>query len=82
MAARSLLHVPQVERANLCARLLSEADIADRYTRRLGKSHPLWGRGTLREVSGRRSVAAERACNDPEYCACLIMVLAGISDRP
>lgn len=77
-AARALLHVPAAQRRALCARIICEAEIADRFTRRLQKQHPRWGNGTLVSASSKRMLAAERACDDPEYCACLSMVLHAI----
>lgn len=77
-AARALLRVPLAERRQLCEQIVLEADAADRFTRRLQKPHPEWGNGTLVSASSRRMLAAERACDDAEYCACLTMVLHAI----
>jgi hypothetical protein len=79
--ARALLRVPMAERRALCERIVCEAKMADRFTRRLQKQHPEWGNGTLVSASSKCMLAAERACDDPEYCACLTMVLHAISGK-
>ena len=79
MAARALLRVAPAERKALCARMVFEAEMADRFARRLRKPHPRWGNGTLMAVSAKRVLSAERACDDPEYCACLTLVLHAIA---
>lgn len=80
-AARALLAVPEVGRHALCARLLREADWADRYARRLGKVHPLWGNGTLKAAAFRRVLAAESTFDDLAYCSCFELVLTCLADR-
>lgn len=80
-AARALLCVPKTERAALCARLLGEAEAADRYARKLRKPHPKWGNGTLRGAVGDMPLEKERVCDDPEYAMCLCMVLRGLTAR-
>lgn len=47
VAARVLLCVPPNGHADLMAELLQRADIADRYRKRLGRRHPVFGSGTL-----------------------------------
>ena len=77
-AARALLEVPEERRAALCARMLQEADWADRYTRRLGRVHVLWGNGTLLGAARARRLAPERDFGDREYCACFHMVIEAL----
>lgn len=80
-AARALLAQPEAARAPLCARLLQEADWADRYRHKLGKAHLLWGDGTLSAAARKRPRAAERRLNDLDYCTCLEMVLHAVAIR-
>ncbi|MFC6637846.1 hypothetical protein [Sulfitobacter sediminilitoris] len=62
--------------------MLREAEWADRFTQRLGKVHPVWGNGTLSDAASRRPLAFEVPLDDPEYCACLALVLLHLSHRP
>lgn len=77
--ARVLLRVPPGRRAALCARVLQEADWADRHVRRLGRVHPLWGDGTLMSAARKRALADEPELSDPAYCSCLELVFATLA---
>ncbi|MBD3662940.1 hypothetical protein [Sulfitobacter aestuariivivens] len=74
-AARALLAVPAARRGALCGRILREADWADRFTRRLGKPHPLWGNGTLLAAARQYMLAPEPTFDDWAYCSAFEMVL-------
>lgn len=74
-AARALLPVPQGARRARCRRLIKEAEFADRYTRRFGKIHPLWGNGSLMGAARKYPLAREPRLGDLEYCSCMEMVL-------
>ena len=80
-AARAVLAHPAPARAALCARLLDEADWADRYTRRIGKAHPYWGDGSLSSAARKRPRAPEPRLNAAAYCTCLEMVLRAVLRR-
>ncbi len=43
----ALARVVSAEGQGAAARLLDEADAADRHRRRLGRCHPAWGNGSL-----------------------------------
>ncbi|MEM8576242.1 MAG: hypothetical protein AAGF60_00170 [Pseudomonadota bacterium] len=77
-AARALLAQPAPHRPDLCARMIREADWADRYRRRLGRLHDLWGDGTLSAAARQRQRAPERRLSDRDYCTCLEMVLHAV----
>ena len=55
-AAHELLGHPETEWSSLCAAWIQQADIAHRYFKRLGKTHPFWGRGALGDVVGGEGV--------------------------
>ncbi len=74
-AARALLPAPPCLRARLCRAMLIEADWADKYTKRHGKPHHIWGNGTLMAVARRRQLMPERSLSDPDYTACVTMIL-------
>jgi len=81
-AARVLLGIPKSKRAEMCARMLGEADLADRFLRRKGQVHPRWGNGTLLDAARRREMQAEASFDDADYCACFQEVLRAICRRP
>ena len=80
-AARAVLAAPEALRANICARLLQEADWADRFTRRLGKPHPHWGNGTLLAAAQRYKQAVEPTFDDPAYCFAFEMVMSQLAGQ-
>lgn len=73
-AARALLLVPETAREALCRRMIEEADFADRYAKRLGRPHRLWGNGTLMAAARARPLAEEPALGEERYCRCLELV--------
>lgn len=80
-AARALLAVPRGDRAALAARMLAEAEAADRWRRRLRRRHPLWGDGTLAAVAAGRRQAPEPWLGDAEYCDCMLHVFEALLGR-
>ena len=79
-AARALLYVPEMFRADLCERMILECEAADSYVSRVGRLHPLWGNGSLMSAARKRMLADEPTFDDVEYCACFEMVLRQLSD--
>lgn len=80
-AARALLNVPRAGRRDLCKRMISEAEAADRYCCRVGALHPFWGNGSLMSAARKRVLADEPGFDDMEYCACFEMILRALIDR-
>ena len=74
-AARALLLAQPVGREQLAAQLLQNADVGDRYTRRLGWAHAEFGDGTLSAAARKRPLANEPTLDDFAYCECLALVL-------
>ena len=77
-AARALLALPAPARAAEAARLVAETEAADRYRKRVGRSHPLWGNGTLEGAARGRPLAEPRSMSDTDYLSCLAVVLDAI----
>jgi hypothetical protein len=75
LAARALLFVPPMARKKLALRLLQDADVGDRYARRIGRIHTKYGDGTLSAVARMRPLALEPTLNNFAYCECLALVL-------
>lgn len=80
-AARHLLALPDALRAPQCARLIAQADAADRYRKRFGRAHPAWGNGTLMAAARQHPLPREPRLNDPDYALCLILVLTQLRSR-
>lgn len=74
-AARVLLTVPQRNRDRLCAIMIAEAELADRYVARTGKLHPQFGNGSLMAAAHGRRLANEPGFDDLQYCQCFEIVL-------
>jgi hypothetical protein len=77
-AARALMRFPEVARATACKRMLEQADAADRYRKRFGAAHSLWGNGTLEAIARLHPLAAPAALRDHEYLACLSVVIEAL----
>jgi hypothetical protein len=81
MAGLALLAAPPGARASLLARMLDEAECADRYRRQTGRAHPVWGGGSLMASAMSRPRAREPYLDDPDYAACLAMVFEALAAR-
>lgn len=80
--ASELAPLPPVERHRTCARLLQEADWADKYRKRRGALHPRWGNGSL---MGRVGIGPGKPCGSPAFqspgfCASVVIVLEALQD--
>lgn len=80
-AARALLNAEPIERSALAKDLMQRADWGDRYTRRLGKSHPEYGDGTLSSAARELRLAVEPTLDDDTYCECLELILQKLLAR-
>lgn len=80
-AARALYAAAPGRRAVLCARMIAEAEEADRYRARHGRLHPRWGNGSLMAAARRYPLADEPGFDDPDYCRCFMQVLAMLARR-
>lgn len=80
-AARHLLALPASARPAACARLIAQADAADRYRKRFGRAHPHWGNGTLMAAARRLPLPTEPPLHDTDYANCLILVLTALIGR-
>jgi len=77
-AARALLAAAAEDRQALGARLLDQAEAADRHRLRTGRLHPQWGNGSLMGAARRYPLAVEPGFDDPDYCACMILILQAL----
>ncbi len=75
-AARVLFVLGEEDWIGCIDRLIWQAQVADRYRRRLGKPHPIWGNGSLMAVTGIEPKAdAEQFLSDPRWLCALSCVL-------
>lgn len=79
-ATRVVLAAADADRPNVAQRLVQRADIADRYRKRLGKAHPVFGTGTLTSAACSLSRAPSVSC-DARYRTCLGLVLAALKHQ-
>jgi hypothetical protein len=64
------------ERRTFVLRLLERAHAADKYRKRTGRAHPLWGDGTLMAVARKSRIAqAEPFLSDVEYLETIATVI-------
>ena len=80
-AVRAVLAVPAGARTTFCARLVQEAEWADRFVKRLGKLHPFWGNGTLLGAAQGHPLAPDRTFDDAEFCTVYELVLVQLCRR-
>lgn len=76
-AARALHRLPSAIRAERLRAWITRADWADRYRKRTGRAHPLWGNGTLMSAVMHLSAAPGREpdLSDRDYLEALALVL-------
>lgn len=74
-----MAHPPE-SRAGVAQRLLFQADVADRYRKRLGRAHPDYGSGSLMSAALSWPLGARGRVYDASYCAALIVVLTAVQD--
>lgn len=78
-ALAQLLRTKRVSnRSGFCRQILSEADHADKYRKRLGRLHGDWGNGSLMGRALTEKKVDRRCCADfqsEEFCANLSIVL-------
>lgn len=80
-AGRALLAAPPATRADLLDRLIAEADAAEAHRRATGRAHPRFGTGSLMAAAMSRPLAPEPFLDDPDYAACLALVLSALAAR-
>ncbi len=80
-AARVLLAERPEARAGAFARLLAEADLADRWRRATGRAHPLHGDGSLMAAALAHRPRPEPFLSEADYLECLRVVIEGLIAR-
>ena len=80
LLTRVLLPLPVEKRAGAISIMLNAADLADRYRKRTGRLHPVYGDGSLLSVALQQGPLTVGPFADAGYCAALGNVLDGIAD--
>lgn len=78
-AARVIRTVPRAVRSGTVMAMLDKAHAADRFRKRFGRAHPLWGNGSLMAValvSG--GGCAEAFASDPDHLEAIATVIEAI----
>ena len=80
-AARVTMLLPAAERPTCVARLLAEAEAADRYRLCHGRNHPRWGNGSLMGAAHGWPRGAEPFLSDRSFLDALGVVIAEVLRR-
>jgi hypothetical protein len=80
-AARALWPLPPDRWAAEADRLVRAADLADRHRKRLGRSHPAWGDGSLMAAALLMGQRSQPPWCDDSYCAALAAIIAALQRR-
>ena len=78
-AVRAVLAAPEDDRAATAARIVGQACLADRYRKRMGRRHPVWGDGTLSAAARAGPIVAASGWCDRDYRAALALMLAALA---
>lgn len=80
-AARAVRGLPQNDQRRAILSLLVKADAADRFRKRFGRAHPIWGNGSLMAVAlGVDSGRGEPFLADTDYLEAMAAVLDAVLD--
>ena len=80
-AARAVLASKPTLRTELALQLIKEADFADRYTRRFGRPHAVFGDGTLSSAARKQPLADEPTLDNTSFCECVELVVRQLIAR-
>lgn len=80
-AARAVRDLPAEARRGAVRAYLERADAADRFRKRFGRAHPIWGNGSLMAaVMCCGGPSAEPVLSDPGYLDAMAAVIEAILD--
>ncbi|MFT5630208.1 MAG: hypothetical protein ACI9HB_001377 [Gammaproteobacteria bacterium] len=78
IATRVLLAAPAEDHQDIAQKLIRNAHTADKYRKKTGRAHPIWGAGSLADACmGHIKAPLLKGC-DAGYLACLSTVVAGL----
>ncbi len=74
-AARALLRAEPSQRVSAAHALCNEARVADKYRKRIGRPHPMFGTGTLMAAAARYEKYPRHDQCDSAYLECLRIII-------
>jgi hypothetical protein len=82
-AVQYLAAAPLAQQPQLAQDLLNRADAAHRYTKRMGRAHPLWGLGTIQALALQQKPpdAPRFDLGCPRILAALVVFAAALAAR-
>jgi hypothetical protein len=80
-AARAAMCCRPAARSTLVARLMMQADMADKYRKHLRKPHPLFGTGTLMSAAGKHPQVARPEILDSNTLDAFAHVINALQSR-
>lgn len=84
-AGRLLLSVDKGARRDLLCTIIRRAHWADKYRKRIGRAHPVWGNGSLGDAARLalpQALPPERCLNDRDFAGCMALVLETLAGMP
>lgn len=80
-AARAVRPLPPAARRRAVRSLLEKADAADRFRKRFGRAHPLWGNGSLMAVALAAAAGREEpVLSERDYLEAMAAVIEALLD--
>lgn len=78
IATRVLMAADESCRHGIAAELIANAQIADRYRKRTGRNHFVWGAGSLADACRNHPRAMRPLGCDPLFLTCLATVITAL----
>lgn len=78
VAARMLLTFPQDQRPTIIRYVIDKAEAADRYCKRLRRTHPVWGNGTLEGAARSYPLARPQSYSNTDYLEAMALTLTSL----
>lgn len=81
VAARMLLVLPQDQRGRAISTLIAQAEAADRYQKRMGHPHPVWGNGSLEGAARGHTISPPQSYAETDYLTVMARVLTALVEH-
>ncbi|MGR3572441.1 DUF7742 family protein [Brevirhabdus sp.] len=88
-AGRLLLSIDEGARRDLLCTIIRRAHWADKYRKRIGRAHPVWGNGSLGDAarlalpqSLPQSLPPECRLNNRDFAGCMALVFETLAGMP
>lgn len=81
VVAQHLMSVPRLARGEVISHWVEQAHCADKYRKKMGKEHVLWGNGSLIDRVDPRPVSKPSTFSDLGFLVALGAVLEAVVER-